>query len=535
MPSMKSSPLRKSLLHMQIETNLHGNTNGSSDGQKPWLVQKFGGTSIGKFAENITGTIIPSYLPTNRVVVVCSARSSETKSLGTTNRLLKAAASALVPGSNEYLETVQDIRADHLDAAQKHISNPEILKKVQGEVNQDCDRLKSFLEAAQIIEEISPRSKDIIMAVGEKLSCRIVAGLLEDRGVETEFVNLENVIEAVFDVNTLDQNFYDYLSRAFAAAVAKCGDRVPVVTGFFGYVPGSLLTSVGRGYTDLAAALIAVGLDAEELQVWKEVDGIFTADPRKVKEARMLNIITPEEASELTYYGSEVIHPFTMEQVIRAQIPIRIKNVMNPLGAGTVIFPDQPSGMTTPKRNTPPPSSKVLLENGYQLDLSRRHPTAVTIKDNVWVLNIHSNRKSVSHGFFAQIFSTLDRHGIAVDLISTSEVHISMALGANVMEDEMEKAMESLRSLGAVSVTKDMAILSLVGKQMKNMVGISGQMFTTLAKAGINIEMISQGASEINISCVILERQAVQALNVIHDELLSTVGNYTEEQEEEAN
>ncbi|KAG0049743.1 Aspartokinase [Gryganskiella cystojenkinii] len=497
--------------------------------KKPWLVQKFGGTSIGKFIETITGTIVQSYLPTNRVVVVCSARSSETKSLGTTNRLLKAAASALEPGSIEFIETVHDIRQDHLDAAAQYISDTDILKRVHQELNQDCDRLLAFLKAVQTIEEISPRSKDIIMAVGEKLSCRVVAGLLEDRGVETQFISLENVIEAVFDIQCLDQNFYDYLSRAFAAAVSKCGDRVPVVTGFFGPVPGSLLTSIGRGYTDLAAALIAVGLDAEELQVWKEVDGIFTADPRKVKNARLLNIITPEEASELTYYGSEVIHPFTMEQVIRAQIPIRIKNVMNPSGTGTIIFPDQPSGTCTPNgRSTPPPSSKILLENGYQLDMSRRHPTAVTIKDNVWVLNVHSNRKSVSHGFFAQIFGTLDRHGIAVDLISTSEVHVSMALGANVNEKEMEKAMSLLRSIGTVDVMKGMAILSLVGKQMKNMVGISGRMFSTMAKSGINIEMISQGASEINISCVIQEDQAIEAMNVIHEELLSNVGREAE-------
>ncbi|KAF8981326.1 Aspartokinase [Podila verticillata] len=531
-----ASPLRRSFLPQSNEhAHANGNGNAYSNGDnddhlhKPWIVQKFGGTSIGKFIETITGTIVQSYLPTNRVVVVCSARSSESKSLGTTNRLLKAAASALVPGSIDFIETVQDIRLDHLNAAHQYISDPDILKRVQEEVNQDCDRLKAFLEAAQIIEEISPRSKDIIMAVGERLSCRIVAGLLEDRGVETQFVSLENVIDAVFDLNCLDQNFYDYLSRAFAAAVSKCGHRVPVVTGFFGFVPGSLLKSIGRGYTDLAAALIAVGLDAEELQVWKEVDGIFTADPRKVKDARLLNIITPEEASELTYYGSEVIHPFTMEQVIRAQIPIRIKNVMNPSGSGTIIFPDQPSGVCTPNgRNTPPPSSEVLLKNGYQLDLSRRHPTAVTIKDNVWVLNIHSNRKSVSHGFFAQIFSTLDRYGIAVDLISTSEVHISMALGGNVNEAEMEKAMESLRSIGTVDVMKEMAILSLVGKQMKNMVGISGRMFNTLAKANINIEMISQGASEINISCVILEKQAIQAMNVIHGELLSNVGHLNE-------
>ncbi|KAF9925159.1 Aspartokinase [Mortierella alpina] len=518
-------------IDLEISQSSESHPSHRTPSQQPWVVQKFGGTSIGKFVETITGTIVQSYLPTNRVAVVCSARSSESKSLGTTNRLLKAAASALVSGSIEYIETVQDIRLDHLQTAQDHISDPDILRRVQAEINQDCDRLGTFLRAVQTIEEISPRSKDTIMAVGEKLSCRIVAGLLEDHGIETQLISLENVIEAVFDINCLDQNFYDYLSRAFAAAVSNCGHRVPVITGFFGPVPGSLLTSIGRGYTDLAAALLAVGLDAEELQVWKEVDGIFTADPRKVQDARLLNIITPEEASELTYYGSEVIHPFTMEQVIRAQIPIRIKNVMNPSGSGTIIFPDQPpSGMTTPTtgRMTPPLSSRMLLDNGYQLDLSRRHPTAVTIKDNVWVLNVHSNRKSVSHGFFAQIFGTLDKHGIAIDLISTSEVHISMAMGGNVNNVEMQKALKHLRSIGTVDVMKGMAILSLVGKQMKNMVGISGRMFSTMAKVGINIEMISQGASEINISCVILESQALQAMNVIHTELLSDVGRVPE-------
>ncbi|KAG0354308.1 Aspartokinase, partial [Gamsiella multidivaricata] len=136
---------------MELESRANNATAADSSfgAQKPWLVQKFGGTSIGKFIENITGTIVQSYLPTNRVVVVCSARSSESKSLGTTNRLLRAAASAMVPGSIEYIETVKEIRLDHLDAAQKHITNPDILKQVQGDVNQDCDRLQSFLEAAQ--------------------------------------------------------------------------------------------------------------------------------------------------------------------------------------------------------------------------------------------------------------------------------------------------------------------------------------------------------------------------------------------------
>ena len=188
----------------------------------------------------------------------------------------------------------------------------------------------------------------------------------------------------------MDQSFYDYIADCLRQAVLDCGDRVPVLTGkgnkkdeekvvcftkekpillflweigFFGNVPGSLLSSIGRGYTDLCAALTAVGLQSQELQIWKEVDGIFTADPRKVPGARLLPIITPEEAAELTYYGSEVIHPFTMEQVIKANIPIRIKNVENPTGSGTVIFPD-----ITPKSAhdyaTPPPTPAVLAQIG---------------------------------------------------------------------------------------------------------------------------------------------------------------------------
>ena len=186
--------------------------------------------------------------------------------------------------------------------------------------------------------------------------------------------------------------------------------------GYFGPVPGSLLSQVGRGYTDLCAALCAVGLDAVELQVWKEVDGIFTADPRKVPSARLVPVITPDEAAELTYYGSEVIHPFTMEQVIRAKIPIRIKNVENPGGHGTVIYPDEgfPRGLD---------STLPIME--HRDSEEGRMPTAVTIKDSIIVLNIHSNRKTISHGFLARIFGTLDRAGVVVDLISTSEVHVS--------------------------------------------------------------------------------------------------------------
>ncbi|KAI8329874.1 Aspartate/glutamate/uridylate kinase [Chlamydoabsidia padenii] len=484
----------------------------SNNPDLPWVVQKFGGTSVGKFLDNIANQVVKEYVKHNRLVVVCSARSGESKQNGTTNRLIRAANYALQPGCDGFWEELDEIRKEHTQVANDMIQDGTIRKNLVADIEHDCEKLTSFLKAAQIINEISPRSRDIIIGAGEKLSCRIVAAVLQDRGIDAQFVSLENIIDREFQV--LDQAFYDYLAEKMANAVLQCGNKVPVVTGFFGIVPGSLLTTVGRGYTDLCAALTAVGLGADELQVWKEVDGIFTADPRKVKSARLLPIITPEEAAELTYYGSEVIHPFTMEQVIRSHIPIRIKNVENPTGAGTVVFP-------TDAVHSTPHSPKLLAENGYSLDLSRKYPTAVTIKDGVIVLNVHSNRKSVSHGFFAKIFSTLDRYGVVVDLISTSEVHVSMALGVDSADKDLARVIEGLRSVGVVDVLQNMAILSLVGKQMKNMVGIAGLMFTTLASAGVNIEMISQGASEINISCVIEESCAVTAMNVIHDQLLS--------------
>lgn len=457
---------------------------------------------------------------TYRVAVVCSARSNETKSLGTTNRLLQAAASALLPGSSEFIKTVRDIRFDHLTAAQDNISNATILRRVKNQINHDCNQLYIFLQAIQTIEEMSAKSKDAIMAVGERLSCRIVAGILEDQGIETQLVDLEAVIEAAFEPTALDQNFFDYLSRVFAFALSDCGYRLPVVTGFFGPVPGSLIKSIGRGYTDLAAALLAVGLGAEELQIWKEVDGIFTADPRKVQGARLLDRITPEEASELTYYGSEVIHPFTMKQAIRANIPIRIKNVMNPNGSGTIICSDQNRMRCLPAKAMPWPWSEPLTDNGSHFTKwKRRRPTAVTVKDNIWVLMVRSNQKSLSHGFLAGVFGMLDRHGIAMDLISASEIGVSMAVEGRVAEErEMGLVLSGLSSLGIVEVRKGRSIVSVVGSTMKGLQGVSGRMFSTMGRAGVNVEMISQGLSEVNISCVVAESDALSALRAVHGE-----------------
>lgn len=245
---------------------------------------------------------------------------------------------------------------------------------------------------------------------------------------------------------------------------------------------------IGRGYTDLCAALCAVGLGAEELQIWKEVDGIFTADPTKVPTASLLTSITPSEAAELTFYGSEVIHHLTMDQVIHADppIPIRIKNVNNPRGNGTVVVPNS---LTRTK-------SEIFSRQRAESSPGRKpkRPTAVTIKDHISIINIHSNKRSISHGFFAKVFSILDKHHISVDLISTSEVHVSLAIHSGSLQiDHITAAQEELKECGDVTIYPNMAILSLVGAEMRNMVGIAGKMFATLGEHGINLEMISQG------------------------------------------
>ncbi|KAL2760594.1 hypothetical protein ACRALDRAFT_1046250 [Sodiomyces alcalophilus JCM 7366] len=494
-----------------------------------WIVQKFGGTSVGKFPVKIALDIVKANLSQNRVVVVCSARSTGKKAEGTTSRLLGvfnklksiAAASHDEDLQQNIVEQVKslvlEISSEHVNAVQSYIRDPELREELSRDIEAECQELIEYVVAAKRFKlEVNARSKDRVISFGEKLSCRFMSTMLRDNGVDAAYVDMSDALHCGTSTR-LDAAFYQETTAVFRKKILACGHKVPVVTGFFGNVPGSLIDGdIGRGYTDLCAALCAVGLKAAELQVWKEVDGIFTADPTKVPTARLLTSITPAEAAELTFYGSEVIHHLTMDQVIYANppIPIRIKNVKNPTGIGTIVIPDP------------------VLTAGHQIQRSvwsdpaqrkkPKRPTAVTIKDKISVINVHSNKRSISHGFFARVFSILDRHQISVDLISTSEVHVSMAIHAgNSSAGHLDKAHLELEECGDVSILHDMAILSLVGAEMKNMIGIAGRMFSTLGEHSVNLEMISQGASEINISCVIDARDATRAMNVLHTHLFT--------------
>ncbi|PWW80364.1 aspartokinase [Tuber magnatum] len=500
----------------------------TSNPKLPWLVQKFGGTSVGKLPLGVVEVVNRKYLPTNRVAVVCSARSTESKELGTTNRLLRAAEEAIKAESTEWVDIIDGIQKAHTAAARDVIRSRTISNDFRAKVKRECEGLKEFLGAAQIISEISPKSKDVIIGAGEKLSCMFMTAVLRDRGIDAEYISLENILPAhhpssyTASSRALTPPFYETLTTLLESRIRLLpAHKVPVITGFFSPVPGSLLTTIGRGYTDLCAALLSVSVKAQELQIWKEVDGIFTADPRKVPAARLVPFVTPEEAAELTYYGSEVLHPLTMEQVVAVGIPVRILNVWKPSGSGTIICAEGPT-RTRPLMLTPPVSDGEEDDDDDYLEGEEKEekklPTAVTMKKNIHLLTVHSNRKSLSHGFLASVFQILDQHQLAIDLISTSEVHVSLAL-LNTSPHAIVAAVEALEAYGAVDARGGLCIVSLVGRHMKRMVGIAGRMFAALAEAGVNVEMISQGASEIGISCVVREEVAVRAVNVLHARL----------------
>ncbi|TPX52546.1 aspartate kinase [Chytriomyces confervae] len=261
------------------------------------IVTKFGGTSVG-WAERMLQiadiiNYLSTYLPTlthwanDRRIVVLSAMSSYFKAEGTTSMyvfetLLEAADDILLPNSTLYLGIVSKIEANHLKAVAEGVKNDQICKLAARDVSDACEKLRSFMSAAEIIDEISPRSRDVIISVGEKLSARILSAILQDQ------VRLICFLQLLSDYSKIVCSGYQ-LAFLISSMDPNC---VPVVTGYLGPIPGSIVTTIGRGYTDLTAALIAVGLKARELQIWKEVDGIFTADPRKAPRAYLLSSIS---------------------------------------------------------------------------------------------------------------------------------------------------------------------------------------------------------------------------------------------------
>lgn len=314
-----------------------------------------------------------------------------------------------------------------------------------------------------------------------------LSAVLSDRGISSEAVDFSDIIPSDM-LGTTDQDFYSSLSVDMAERIRLCPSTVPVVTGFFGLVTGGLLSKVGRGYSDFCASLVSIGLQATELQIWKEVEGIFTADPRKVPTAKMVPVISADEASELTFHGSEVVHYSAMRLAMRAKLSMRVKNVLNPQAPGTLIVDG----------NSATPSPELLPAS------VSRAPIAITSKDKILLINVRSAERLNAASFLASIFSVLDRRNLSIDLICTSEVQVSMALhlqGCLTGKDtifpnsctRVPDTIAQLQEYGEVELLYDRTIISLVGKQIRGALGVTGRMFSTLSENCIKLDMIAQG------------------------------------------
>jgi len=460
------------------------------------IVQKFSGVTVGS-AKRMRKVLqlVKNSINESDVIIVMSAVSPKRKIHGTTSKLIKATRELLVKRATNSFEILNEIEENHINILNKLITdNEELRLKTEKEIKDECDNLRKFLKALEIIKEITPKSSDTILSTGEKLTGIVFTAYMKSEGLDTELIDFEKVITDVYDDSLIDTNFYlNTLVPKIAEILANCKAKVPLITGFIGSFPLGILETIGRGYSDFTASLVSLAVKAKEVQIYKHISGIYSADPLIVNEAYVLPYITPEEASELVFYGLKTINPLCMD--ISRNLKIRIKSIDNPEQPGTLIAP-------------------------YTDEYKHLKSTAVLIKKDVLIYNIHCRRGSVAHGTMKKVFETFNKFGIQLDLVSTSQMNLSVAISNDYYKLEFVTA--ELKNIGKVSIRPHMVILSVVGRKLKNKIGFAGKLFSRLAENNINIHMISQGRSEINISCVINHESKATALKCAYDLVNST-------------
>ncbi|KAL2818247.1 hypothetical protein BDW59DRAFT_165579 [Aspergillus cavernicola] len=413
--------------------------------------------------------------------------------------------------------------APHYPALPRPTGRQICYSKLSVSVVSDCEEVRKFLLTAQVVGDLSPRSKDRVLSLGEKLACRIVAAALNIKGgIPARVINLDNIVA-------------EELAQRVASIVSESTDAVPVIT-VKAFSASCLARSSGvlvEGIPTSVAQCARQGWLPSNTRFGRKLMEYFTADPSKVPSARVLATVTAEEASELTFFGSElttwgltlhhlfsqVIHLLTMEQLCMSEVVLQLKNVFNPCGPGTVIYHSDPEADRQPPETVQekPTGVGFMLSNGYDgQSRSRRRPTAISSKEGLVLINVTCSRTTKSRGFLASVFLELERNGLVPDLVTTSERNVSLAIQTSDGILDRNRLVLNLQKFGSVTILENMNIVSVIGQRMRNMVGTANEIFEALASAKINIYLISQGASEINISFVVKAEDAIQAMNVIH-------------------
>ncbi len=419
-----------------------------------------------------------------RPVVVTSALPKVTD-------LLLQAARLAAAREGEYEDLVQEIRDQHAQLAAAALPDGAGRRRLLVRIEELVQELKTFYTAVHAIEELTPRTLDAIAAIGERLSCELVVAVLVQEGLRAHAVDARSVVitdERFCGASPLAE---DTAARArlHVKPLLDTG-LVPVLGGFIGATRSGVTTTLGRGGADGTAALLGAVLDAEEIQIWAEVDGMMTVDPRLAVGARVIPQVSPEEAAELAYFGAKILHPVMILPAVEKGIPVRVLNVADPSSPGTLV---------SAKENLGPSG-----------------PCAVVYRRGITVLLVSQPRMLMASGFLKRVFDIFDRHHTPVDLITTSEVSISLTL------DDVEylpAIKAELASLGEVRILRETAIVALIGRGFFRHPGLSRRIFEALAD--VNVIMISFAASDVNVSVVVDEADVERAVHALHREFFS--------------
>jgi aspartate kinase len=445
------------------------------------IVMKFGGTSLGS-AERIASVAdrVRERLDRKPVVVV-SALSR------VTDLLIRTAHMAL-DGDSGWESAVYELLARHHAVVSELLPPGREQDRLFATIDAVTMELRGFYTAVQSLGELTPRTLDAIAAVGERVSHEMVTSALQARGIPGQAVDARALIvtDESFGRATPILDETAKRVREVLLPILQAGS-VPVLPGFIASTRKGVTTTLGRGGSDWSAAVLGATLPAEEIQIWTDVDGMMTVDPKVVPGAKVMAEATFDEAAELAYFGAKVLHPATIKPAVERGIPVRILNSLNPTAPGTLI------------------ASRGETAQGQ--------PRAIAFKKGISVVLISQPRMLMAYGFVAKVFEVFDRHRTPVDLIATSEVSISLTVDD---PESLPLVERDLAGLGDVKVLRGMAIVSVVGRGFMRQHGLAGQIFQALRE--VNIVMISFGASDVNVSFVVADDEAEKAVRLLHRE-----------------
>jgi aspartate kinase len=443
------------------------------------IVMKFGGTSIESQEAVARVTRIVQSYEHRRPIVVVSAMG------GTTNKLLKAAREAEAGRRDQALGLVDELRAHHLTDGLALAGSAAA--ELDRYIRAHFEWLDDLVKGLSVVGELSPRSMDAIASLGERLSSLIVTFAFRGAGISTQHIDSRRVIvtdDRFTRAQPLLEQTYTLLKENVAPFV---DESVVVMGGFIGSTQNGQTTTLGRGGSDYTAAIVGAGLGAEEIQIWTDVDGMLTADPRIVPGGHRVKSISFAEASEMAYFGAKVLHPATVLPAIDKDIPVLILNSRRPEAAGTRIT-----------------SEPLPCKNAVK---------SISCKRDITAVNIQSTRMLMAHGFLRRIFEMFDRYTTSVDMVSTSEVSVSLTVDNC---ENLELICDELRHFSEVNIEGGQAIVCLIGENIRHTPGIAGRVFQVLRNK--NVRMISQGASELNLGLVISEHDLRDSVAALHDE-----------------